>query len=938
MRLIKSLLIILLLLSQLITAQESKFKINYEKYKLKNGLDVILHEDKSDPIVSVAILYHVGSNREVEGRTGFAHLFEHMLFQESQHVGQDQFFKKIQNAGGTLNGGTWNDGTIYYQIVPKNALEMVLWMESDRMGFLLPTVTQAAFENQQEVVQNEKRQRVDNQPYGHVNYIIDKLLYPADHPYNWQVIGSLEDLRNATIQDIHDFYNKWYGPNNATLVVAGDFENAPTKEWIEKYFGELKEGSPVTPPVARPALLKETKRAFYEDSFAKSPQLNMVFPAVENYHDDSYALQFLSELLSDGKKAPLYQILVEEKKLAPSVSAYFSGLEMAGTFDFVIRAFPQSSLSDVEAAIFEALKRFEEKSFTDEDVERIKAKLETNFYNGLSSILNKSFQLASYNVFNGSPDFLSTDLEKTLAVTKDDILRVYNKYIKDKHYVLTSFVPKGSTNLVAKNSKVFHIEEEDITDKGTLSEKVEIKVDPIPSSFDRNIEPALTEAPVLTLPGVWTKELKNGLKLFGIEHNELPLVTFSITIKGGLYLDEITKVGTANLLAGLLKEGTKNKTPIELEEAINSLGASINVYATDESIVLTANCLASKFDEVFALVEEILLEPRWDEKEFERLKAQSLESLNRRKANPAAIASNVFNKLLYGKSHILAYPVLGTEESVSSINIKDLKNYYNRNFSPVVAHAAITGSITDGKAISAFSAFEKKWKAKEVIFPEYALPNPKEKPELYFVDIPGAKQSEIRIGYLALPYNHSDYYSAVVMNHKLGGSFTSILNLILREEKGYTYGARSGFSGSANPGPFVASAAVQSNATLESAQIFKEELDKYKNGLNDEDLEFTKNALLRSNARRFETLGALMGMLNTMAIYNLPADYVKNEEKIVMDMSHDRIKELAQKYIDIDKMVFLIVGDAATQKERLNELGIGEPVLLNEKGEPVIVQ
>ncbi len=292
--------------------KSTEFKISYKQYQLDNGLNVVLHEDKSDPIVSVAILYHVGSNREVIGRTGFAHLFEHMMFQESKHVGQDQFFKKIQGAGGTLNGGTWKDGTVYFEIVPKNALEMALWLESDRMGFLLPTVTQEAFENQQGVVQNEKRQRYDNQPFGHTNYVIDKLMYPENHPYNWQTIGEMEDLKNATLTDVHEFYKRWYGPNNATLVVAGDFDEEQTKRMIEKYFGELKASDKIENMNPMQIFLDETKRAYHEDNFAESPELNMVYPTVEQFTKDSYALDFLGELLAGNKKSPIYKLIVEE--------------------------------------------------------------------------------------------------------------------------------------------------------------------------------------------------------------------------------------------------------------------------------------------------------------------------------------------------------------------------------------------------------------------------------------------------------------------------------------------------------------------------------------------------------------------------------------------------------------------------------------------------
>jgi len=782
-------LIVLGFLVTAFSADDTKFKIDYTKYTLDNGLEVILHEDRSDPIVSVAILYHVGSNREEKGRTGFAHLFEHMLFQESQHVGQDQFFKKIQNAGGTLNGFTFEDGTCYFEIVPKNALEMVLWLESDRMGWLLSTVTQEAFENQQDVVQNEKRQRVDNQPYGHTNYVIHKNLYPENHPYNWQVIGSLEDLQNATLRDVRNFYEKWYGPNNATLVLAGDFDVEQTKAWIQKYFGEIAAGPPVQEPEVQRVSLDETVRVFHEDNFAKSPELNMVFPTAEEYSEDSYALELLAELLADGKKAPLYKVIVEERKLAPSVSAFQNSMEITGDFRIRVRAFPDTDLEKVEQAIHDAFAMFEEKGFTEDDLKRIKAQVEMDFYQGIESILNKSFQMAFYNEYAGSPDFLSKDLQNTLDVTKQDIWDAYNKYLKDKPYVLTSFVPKDQVELVAENSERFPVVEEDITaEKEQMAKQVsDIEVEKIPSEIDRTVEPSMGPDPLVKVPEIWESELANGLEIYGIEHTELPLVEFSLTFKGGLLLDNPDKIGVANLMTDIMMEGTKNKTPLELEEAIDKLGAEIRMYTTDETIVIQAIALADKFDQVYALFEEILLEPRWDEKEFDRLKRKTIETINRRNSQPSAIASDVFNKLTFGEN-ILAHSTLGTVESVEQISIDNLKNFYEQYYSPSVAYLSIVGDVEQSQVLSTFKALEETWPAREVTYPEFIEQPKPEKAQVYFVDIPGAKQSEIRIGYLSLPYTHEDYYPATVMNYKLGGSFSGNLNLILREEKGFTYG------------------------------------------------------------------------------------------------------------------------------------------------------
>ncbi|MCJ7579705.1 MAG: insulinase family protein [Candidatus Aminicenantes bacterium] len=910
-----------------------KLEISYEKYTLENGLEVILHQDTSDPIVAVALQYHVGSNREEVGRTGFAHLFEHMMFQESQHVGQDQFFRKIQEAGGMLNGGTGNDGTVYYEVVPKNALEMVLWLEADRLGYLGSTITQEAFANQQGIVKNEKRQGVDNRPYGHTSYVIGNLLYPEGHPYSWTVIGSMEDLTNATLRDVVAFHDKWYTPKNCTLVVAGDYDDALTREWVEKYFGEIDGGADVTDPANWDVTLNAPKLAYHEDNFAKSPELNMVFPTVDEFNKDAYALDFFGQLFSYGKKAPLYKVFVEEKKLAPSVSGYQSSLEITGEFRIRIQTFPNVDLDEVKAAIFESFERFETESFTDLDVERIKAGIETQFYGALSSILGKSFQLASYNEYAGSPGFLTQDLENLKAVTKDDIIRVYETYIKDKPYVMTSFVPMGALDLAVEGSAKADVVEEAITGEEMVAEAPveEFSVEPIPSSFDRSLEPVKEPDPEITLPTVWQSKLDNGIKVLGIAHTELPLVQFSLAIRGGMLLDEIDKVGVARLVGQLMNEGTANKTPIELEEAIDDLGASIFISAGRESLSLRVNCLKSKFSDAFKLAEEILFEPRWDEKEFVRLKQQTLENINRSKANPNAIANEVFSKLVYGENHIFSRPTSGTKESVEAIKIDDLKNYYTENFSPSKAFITVVGDITQDEAMAAFGTLAKKWEPKAVEIPEYPMPESRDKAAVYFVDVPNAKQSVILIGNLGLTALDPDFYPVTVMNYKLGGNFNGFLNLVLREEKGYTYGARSGFSGSFLPGTFEASSSVQSRVTLESVQIFKDLMTMYRDGISDEDMAFTKSALVKSNASRFETLGGLMGMLNTIAAYDYPVDFIKDQENIVKSMTIESHKELAQKYLHPEKMIYLIVGDAKTQFQQLEKLGLGKPILIEHK-------
>lgn len=907
-------------------SQKDDLNIVYEKYTLPNGLDVILHVDRSDPIVALAIQFHVGSNRETEGRTGFAHLFEHMMFQKSENVGEDQFFKIIQDAGGTLNGGTGNDATTYFEVVPKNALEKILWLESDRMGYMINTVTHNAFNIQQNVVQNEKRQSVDNQPYGFTSWVIATNLYPKGHPYSWTVIGEMEDLKNASVEDVKEFHQKWYVPNNATLVLAGDFDVDEAKKLIGKYFGEIPRGEEITDPEPMPVTLDDTIRVYHEDNFAKAPQFRMIWPTVEDYNEDAYALSYLGQLLSQGKKAPLYKVLEKEKKISSSQYAYSSNQEIAGSFNIVVTANDGVSLKDVEQGINEAFIMFEDEGFTEADVERIKAGLETNFYNGISSILGKSFQLAYYNEQKNDPSYYKVDLERTKAVTKEDILRVYNKYIKDKPFLATSFVPKGQLELVAEGSVKSGVVEESITEatQVEIADAGEEEIVKTPAAFDRSVMPADGPDPLLNLPAVWEGSLANEVRVYGIEQHELPLIQFNLNLRGGHYLDQPDKAGVAYLVAQLMMEGTKNRTPLELEEAIDMLGASINVNASNTDISISANALVRNYDSVLTLVQEILLEPRWDEEEFALAKTKLLNSLKRQKASPNALVSEAFNKLLYGENHIFSVDRQGTLETIESITIDDLRAYYDANFSPTVSSFLIAGDINRDRVMTSLKDLEAKWPAAEVLFPAFSLPEPLASSKVYLVDVPGAKQSVINIGYLALPRTDPDFYPATVMNYKLGGSFTGNVNMVLREEKGYTYGARTGFRGSEIPGPFIASASVRSSATEESVQIFRELMEQYRNGITEEELQFTKNALIKSNARDFETLRALIGMLSDIAMYNFPFDYVKNEQSIVKDMTLDRHKELADKYIVPERMYYVIAGDAKTQLKPLEKIGFGK--------------
>jgi zinc protease len=914
-------------------AAQQELSIPFEKFTLDNGLEVVMHIDKSDPLVAVTLTAHVGSAREIEDRTVFAHLFEHLLFLESENLGKGGLDAMSARIGGSgANGSTNRDRTNYFQTVPKNALEKMIWAEADKLGWFINTVTEPVLAKEKQVVKNEKRQAVDNRPYGHNSYVIDKHLYPSDHPYNWQVIGSLEDLDRATLADVKEFFRRWYVPNNVTLSISGDFDPEQAREWVEKYFAEIPEGEEVEKMAPRPSPLSETIRLYYPDNFARLPQLSLTWPGVELYHPDAYALEVLMDYLTVGKEAPLNTVLIDELELTSTVFGGSNNSELAGEISLTVQAFPDMKLDSVLLGVEEAMGRFEKEGMAEKDLKRILAIKETEFYNRLSSALGKGFSLAQYNIFAGDPAFVERDIENLLSVTTPDVMRVYTKYLKGKPYVATSFVPRGKEDLALEDSQLAEVVEEQI-ELGAEAEfdaSIAAEYEPTPSTFDRSQEPPYGEEITITPPVVWEDETANGIRVFGVENREVPLVNFELQIKGGQLLEELDKTGVARMMTQLMGRGTANKTPAELEAAIELLGAEIDLFSAKEFLIIQGNTLARNYPATIALLTEILMEPRWDEEELELIRSATLSRLERQLASPNAIAGQAFNELLYGEENIRAYNALGTPESVAAITVDDLKAYYEQYFSPSVSTIHIVGALDQEQAMAPLSELVERWAAKPVEIPSWPVPEPPTEAKVYFYDIPNAKQSVLRIGRPGPTFTDNDYYPVQVMNYILGGGgFASRLTQELREAKGYTYGIRSQFFGTREAGSFSITSGVRSNVTLESLAAVREILEEYPTTFSEQDLETTRSYLLKSNARAFETAGAKLQMLRQMSQYGLSNNYLNERADIVRDMSQQRISQLAQQYVNPNEMIWLVVGDAATQLERTKELGFGDPVLLN---------
>ncbi len=913
--------------------EKDKLNIAYEKYTMPNGLQVILHTDHSDPIISYAIMYHVGSSRETPGRTGFAHLFEHLLFGGSENAVPGRFDKIIEGAGGENNGFTERDLTTYFEIFPRNALEKILWLESDRMGFFINSVTPHLLALQQNVVQNEKRQREDNTPYGFTEYVVDKNLYPSQHPYNWEVIGEMDDIKNATLEDVRNYYGRFYGPNNATLVLAGDFNIDSVKILLNKYFGEIKSHGEVAKRGPMLVSLDKTKKLYHEDNFANVPEITIVWPVPQAYSKDAYALDFLAKILADGKKAPLYKVLVKEKQLTSRTTAYNSSSELAGEFTISVRANEGKSLREIENAINEGFARFEKDGISEKDVERVKASSERDFYERLNTVFYKAFQLAFYNTFLNDPGYIEKDIENIKAVTREDILRVYDQYIKGKPHIVTSFVPKGKVELAAEGSVPATVNEENISKAAhnEIAGQGKENFTRTPSAIDRTAEPPAGPEPEVNVPQCWHATLNSGINVYGIENRELPLVSLDIVIDGGVSQDKISLPGVASAVAGVMPQGTRNKTPEELEEETELLGSNINMYAGAEEMIISSGMLSRNFEKTVSLIKEIILKPRWDTAEFRIAVTRTKNNIIQAQAQPYNIASRTFNRLVYGKDNIYGYSSMGTRESIGKITINDLKDYYSRCFSPKVTRVLVAGNVTKEQVLKALESLQKDWKATDVSFNNYSSPVAPDKSSLYFVNVPGSRQSVIYIGYPALSRSDPDYVKADFINYRLGGAFTSILNQILREQKGYTYGAHSYFADMKTRAPFVAYSSVRSDVTFESLKIFLDEMEKYRQGISDSDLLFIKNCMIRSDARRFETNDALVDMLWTMTKYGFPGDYVKKEENIIRNMTAEDSKAIIDKYIVPDKMYYVIVGDSATQFSRLEKTLLGKPVMMKKE-------
>ena len=906
-----------------VESKPGELKIAYEKYKLSNGLTLFIHEDHSDPLVHVEVTYHVGSAREAAGKSGFAHLFEHMLFQGSEHVKDEEHFKMVSAAGGQMNGNTTRDRTTYFETVPSNYLETALWLESDRMGFLLDSLTVKKFEVQRSTVKNEKGQNVDNVPYGKVNEIRDQNMYPMEHPYSWPVIGYLRDLDNANIEDVKNFFMRWYAPNNASLIISGDVNPAEAIKLVEKYFGPIPKGPEVRKQRVEPFRLADNKYVNYPDK-VYFPMNEYTWPTVAEYHPDEPALLFLGGILSQGKNSIFYKNLEKPEKVAEAVS-YNSSSELAGEFVVDIYTFPGSEENE-EKLLMETFAEFNAKGVTDEDIEAGYKQVENGLIGSIESVQGRSSLLMYFQyIHNGKSFNLPEELARYKKVTKDDVMRVFRKYIYNvntktsQNFVKVRVFPK---DLNAANKQEY-VHKDPEMEKGTNElEYKGLQYNKTPLTFDRSVHPTPTTPKNVIVPTYWQTILPNGVKIIGTRSTETPNIDITIKMKGGNMVLDPGKTGLASLTATMMGEATQTMTGEQLDAATKKTGGSFGFSAGFDASFASLGCQKKDLDVMIKIFEDALMHPKFNANDYKRISNQTYQNVEQSLQSASVAGGLVFRKLMYGKNSIQGVPASGTTKSIKSLNIKDVQNYYDKYYAPDFATVVVIGDLTQEEVLTKLS-FLKNWTKKNVVLPTLPQTPAVEQTQIYIVDKYKAPQSQIFVGTPAMAFDwEGRFYKSNLMNFVLGGNFNSRLNLNLREDKGFTYGIYSGVSGTDYNGVWSTSAGVRASSTDSSVREILKEIKLLRDkGIDDEELAFIKSSIGQSDALRYESNGDKAGFLSQIVDKNLPTDYIARQKAILNALTKDEVKQLANEVINPEKLVIVVVGDRDKITEPLKKLG-----------------
>lgn len=897
-------------------------QVAFDKTTLPNGLEVILVEDRRLPVVAVNIWYHVGPANEAPGLTGFAHLFEHMMFAGTRHVKRGMADRLLEGAGATdSNGSTDYDRTNYYDTVPSNQLELALWIHADRMGYLLDVLDQTALTNQQDVVRNERRQSVENRPYGIVEEALNHNLFPKGHPYYASVIGSHADIQNAKLDDVRAFFKRYYGPNNASIVIAGDIDKTKTLALVKKYFGSFKPGEPVgRPKIATPPITSE-KRLVVPDR-VELQRLYMGWLTPPAYQPGDAELSVLAHILAGGKSSRLYKTLVYDRQIAQEASAAQNSYALTSTFVIDVTARPGHTATELEQAVDEELKALRDLGPSDREVERARNTIETAMLTSIEKLGGAGLanQLNQYNQYTGDPGYLPKDLERLRRVSADGVREAARAWLQQRARVLVHAVP-GKPVL-----------EPDLPAPPPPKNKGK-STGINPDEPWRNRVPKAGQPPRFTLPQGESFTLANGLTVIHHYNPALPLVSAELVIRSGTDANPDAQPGLASYTAQMLEEGTATRSAPQIADEIAQLGAFLSTESTNDSSAVSLLSLKSNFAQAFDVMTDVVLRPAFPTAEVERQRASRLGELAQLRDDPERVAAVAAAGALYGARHPYGYGQLGTEGAIRATTRDDLMNFWRRHYVPGNAALVVSGDITRAELKALAESKLLGWTRAEV--PPLLPGRPATtRARLVVVDKPGAPQTALRVTTIGTARKTPDYPAMQVMNAALGGLFSSRINNNLREEKGYSYGVFSGFRYDRTPGPFIIAGSVRTDVTGASVvEIYKEVNGVRNKPMGEAELAGARNSQILSLPVLFETNAGIGSALAETFVFDLPASYYNQLPAAFGKVSAQDVQAVARKYLVPEKMVVVAVGDRAKITPQLAPLKLGTPEVRDTDGQ-----
>jgi zinc protease len=888
--------------------------IPFEKYKLKNGLEVILSDDRTLPLVSVNLWYHVGPANERAGRTGFAHLFEHMMFEGSQHVGGKAHFAYLEGAGATdINGTTNFDRTNYYETIPSNQLELALWLESDRMGYLVGTLDIEKLANQRDVVRNERRQSTENTPYGLAEEGLFHQLFPKGHPYYPAVIGSHADVEAAKLEDVREFFRQYYTPNNATLAIVGDFDKTKIKALVEKYFGSIPAGPEVPKITATTPPITSERRAVVTDQ-VELPRVYMGWITPPVFQKGDAESNLFSQILGGGKSSRLYKSLVYEKQIAQDVSTSTEETRLGSIFELIVTAKPEVKPEDLEKAIDAELAKLQAEGPSAAEVERARNVTETALVRGLERTNGVANRLNYYNQFLGNPDYFSKDLARFDAVTPAEIKQTAQTiFKKDARAVVYAVPGKKVIDDVSKTS--------DEENKKQAKEAGESKIAMADEPW-RAKAPTPGPVPKFSLPVPEKAQLANGLTIYLVERHNLPLMAATLYTISGSELNPLDKPGLSGFTADMLTEGTAARSALKFAEDTDQIGATIATQAGYSSASVSLSALSWNAGGGFDLLSDATLHPAFDAKEVERIRNQRVTAVLQENDEPFSLALRTANHVLFPNSPY-GFSVLGTEASNKAIKREDLTAFWKRGYVPSNAVLAIAGDLNLAQAKELATKYFGAWSGNATSSQALVTPSAPAK-SVALVDKPGAPQTALLLSSLGASRSTPDYVPLEVMNTALGGLFSSRINMNLREEHGYTYGAQSFFQYRRGVGPFFAGGAIRTDATAPATQeLFKEVTRIREEELKPEELQKAKDSFSKTLVGLFETTRETASTIGQQFVFGLPVEYYRDLPAQIDKVTGADALRAAKQYLHPEATIVVGVGDRAKIEPALKQLNVG---------------